>query len=479
MKRTRGEEGTRAVGRNEVRTLWCPFIDLAVAKGVLYGVHGADGCIYSRKIQEPSWTRRSGGSLRAVAVDDCNVWVVMEDGGLYMQSVSTKTEATMWSSTWSPACGSQSWSKALAVAVGAESLYVVGTDLQVYSKPRALISCQQTMWRLCAKGWVTGIAVNDKALCGVAPSGDLMKHDPDTDTWGCLASVGMRTVAADGDILYGLGLNGHLYRRPREAAAWEGLGPVAWQPRLSPRLAGDTPTLRLVCISDTHGHHRSLELPPGDVLVHAGDLTEQDDQAQLLEAAAWFVELRDSKAYGEIVAIAGNHDKGLEASGAGEEFAKQAMCAYLEDKALEVGPTGRRLTVYGTPWQPQHGDRATNAFSVSRGEEQLQSKWKAIPEHTDVLVVHGPPSGQRDLCWDLRRVGCETLLEEVVDRVRPRVVVFGHIHEAFGWTWYKSILFVNASSECGYHGANLNPPVVIDLPLDLDKKPVVVSPTLG
>lgn len=29
--------------------------------------------------------------------------------------------------------------------------------------------------------------------------------------------------------------------------------------------------MRLVCISDTHNSHRSLHLPEGDVLIHAGD----------------------------------------------------------------------------------------------------------------------------------------------------------------------------------------------------------------
>jgi 3',5'-cyclic AMP phosphodiesterase CpdA len=31
--------------------------------------------------------------------------------------------------------------------------------------------------------------------------------------------------------------------------------------------------MRIVAISDTHGSHRSLQIPDGDVLVHAGDCT--------------------------------------------------------------------------------------------------------------------------------------------------------------------------------------------------------------
>ena len=33
--------------------------------------------------------------------------------------------------------------------------------------------------------------------------------------------------------------------------------------------------LSIVCISDTHGKHRSLVVPDGDVLVHAGDITSK------------------------------------------------------------------------------------------------------------------------------------------------------------------------------------------------------------
>ncbi len=33
--------------------------------------------------------------------------------------------------------------------------------------------------------------------------------------------------------------------------------------------------LSIVCISDTHGKHRNLVVPDGDVLVHAGDITSK------------------------------------------------------------------------------------------------------------------------------------------------------------------------------------------------------------
>lgn len=32
--------------------------------------------------------------------------------------------------------------------------------------------------------------------------------------------------------------------------------------------------MRIVHISDTHGHHSQLRLPQGDVLVHSGDFSD-------------------------------------------------------------------------------------------------------------------------------------------------------------------------------------------------------------
>jgi predicted phosphodiesterase len=31
--------------------------------------------------------------------------------------------------------------------------------------------------------------------------------------------------------------------------------------------------MKIVCISDTHEKHKQLNLPKGDVLIHAGDFT--------------------------------------------------------------------------------------------------------------------------------------------------------------------------------------------------------------
>ena len=62
--------------------------------------------------------------------------------------------------------------------------------------------------------------------------------------------------------------------------------------------------MKLHCISDTHTRHREIELPGGDVLIHAGDIMSRPDPSQLIEFLVWF----DDQDYTTKIFIAGNHD---------------------------------------------------------------------------------------------------------------------------------------------------------------------------
>ncbi len=52
-------------------------------------------------------------------------------------------------------------------------------------------------------------------------------------------------------------------------------------------------------------------------------------------------------------------------------------------------------------------------------------------DHESVLITHGPPAGILDLVDDGQHVG-SMALRRLVDRRRPRLHLFGHIHQAFG-----------------------------------------------
>lgn len=64
----------------------------------------------------------------------------------------------------------------------------------------------------------------------------------------------------------------------------------------------DLPPIRIICISDTH--NKIPPLPPGDILVHAGDLTTHGTFDEVQAQLRWL----SSQPHTHKIVIAGNHD---------------------------------------------------------------------------------------------------------------------------------------------------------------------------
>ncbi|KJR87996.1 phosphoesterase [Sporothrix schenckii 1099-18] len=187
----------------------------------------------------------------------------------------------------------------------------------------------------------------------------------------------------------------------------------------------------VVCISDTHNHQPRL--PDGDVLIHAGDLTQSGSFIELEETLAW---LRRQTHAVKIV-VAGNHDVLLDEvkRGQREEDERQHRAldwgdiVYLEnDETTVTCPNGRRLRVYGSPLSPRHGNWA---FQYSRAHDVWAQQTPPISPGIDVLITHSPPHAHLD-----RQLGCVHLLRTIW-RVRPRLHVFGHVHDGAGTEWVQ------------------------------------------
>jgi len=204
---------------------------------------------------------------------------------------------------------------------------------------------------------------------------------------------------------------------------------------------------RIVCLSDTHGRHASLAVPEGDVLVHAGDFSMNGRPEEIERFDRWLAGLP----HAHKVVIAGNHDFLFEHE---PERARGLLTSahYLCDELVELD--GLRL--FGSPWQPWFHDWA---FNLPRGPA-LAAKWARIPAGVDVLVTHGPPHGILDRTVHGEAVGCEDLTLALA-RVRPRVHVFGHIHEGHGRLERDGTLFVNASN-LDERYRPVNAPIVVE-----------------
>ncbi len=196
--------------------------------------------------------------------------------------------------------------------------------------------------------------------------------------------------------------------------------------------------MRLVLISDTHSNHDQATLPEGDVLIVAGDI------CNIFKAQGWtafeaqivsFNEWKQLLKYKQVLLIAGNHDLLTQADRAKVEKLLGNV-TYLQDEAIEI----ERLKFYGSPWQPALGGLA---FNLARGAE-LKEKWDLIPSDTDVLITHGPPNWILDTTYDQEHAGCDDLLRAVCE-IKPKLHVFGHIHESYGVDHLDDTLFVNAA----------------------------------
>ncbi|HZU99952.1 MAG TPA: metallophosphoesterase [Planctomycetota bacterium] len=209
--------------------------------------------------------------------------------------------------------------------------------------------------------------------------------------------------------------------------------------------------MRIVATSDCHGHLTEAELPPGDVLVLAGDVLLDGgldrQRADLARLDEWFASL----VYRKVVLVAGNHDWLFER----DKTVRPRNAIYLEDAGAVID--GVRF--WGSPWQPEFCDWA---FNLPRDSDELREVWSRIPVGTDVLVTHGPPHGIMDRPWGKASpAGC-ALLRERVREVKPRVHIFGHIHAGYGkhheeGTWFLNVALCDESYE------PVQPPLVIDL----------------
>lgn len=180
--------------------------------------------------------------------------------------------------------------------------------------------------------------------------------------------------------------------------------------------------MRLALISDTHGKHLNVRVPDGDVLIHAGDCTDDIGQASLRRFLTWF----ESQPHKYKLFIAGNHDGAFEKwPDKAQQMVKDVApnCTYLQ----EMGVIIEGVKFYGMPHTPEF---CNWYFNVPR--DKMFKHTSLIPGDTDVLITHGPPFGILDVSgFDKQKVGCRALYEDM-QRVKPDVHVFGHIHHSYG-----------------------------------------------
>lgn len=209
-----------------------------------------------------------------------------------------------------------------------------------------------------------------------------------------------------------------------------------------------------------------------DILCFTGDCSARGKTGEVEDFMEWFNE-QPAK---EKVMIAGNHDfffdvdyrnkmkrhswEDYPENEVKDMLAKYPDIHYLDDSGVELFG----LNIWGSPVQPAFGrwafNRQRNTEIDANGstyyygpmEGGIETHWAKIPNNTDILLTHGPPFGHGDLLahkfrrhGEYPRVGCADL-KVAIERVQPKIVAFGHIHEGYSKVEENGITYINASS---------------------------------
>jgi Icc-related predicted phosphoesterase len=229
--------------------------------------------------------------------------------------------------------------------------------------------------------------------------------------------------------------------------------------------------LRLVCLSDTHNAApgEGYTLPRGDILIHAGDLTNQGSYAELEKAVAWIQKADfavkivvagmyarqkgDSNGEADKAAYLGNHDLSLDPQYSlkhkqgwrvqpGDvdnvekcrKLLREAKgITYLEHESTVVHLPEKdnniSVRIFGSPYSPAPERSTQNwAFQYQYEHEQAEALWNPIPTETEILITHTPPKGFCDASAHWKEGGCAFLFQKL-SRVRPLLHICGHCHE--------------------------------------------------
>ena len=192
--------------------------------------------------------------------------------------------------------------------------------------------------------------------------------------------------------------------------------------------------MKIMALSDTHGF-LDFKLPEADLILHAGDVCPDFAPRNPLGSSlqeSWLHE-RWLPWVGKstVKCCFGNHDfvRKLEAP---KQFKVDELIVF--DK----------LKIWFSPWSPEFC-----GWAWMKPDPDLKPIYDKIPEGIDILVSHGPPKGYGDWLIDPSDGRAEHLgsleLLMAINRVKPKVVICGHIHGAHGHYRYQDTDIYNVS----------------------------------
>jgi Icc-related predicted phosphoesterase len=189
--------------------------------------------------------------------------------------------------------------------------------------------------------------------------------------------------------------------------------------------------MNILHISDTHCFHDSFpyeRFDDIDLIIHSGDCSNSYDPYANEKEVRNFIDWFSSVPVRHKIFVAGNHDTSIEKRKVTPADFFQKGIVYLENQSTTING----IKFWGSPITPTFGK-----WAFMKARDKTNKVWQLIPDDTDVVIVHGPPKGVRDLSYDregvLQFCGCSSLMKRcwsLGDRLK--LVCFGHIHNMKG-----------------------------------------------
>lgn len=215
----------------------------------------------------------------------------------------------------------------------------------------------------------------------------------------------------------------------------------------------DKISLRIVAISDLHGHLPEIT-EPADIALVVGDIMPLRIQFDRPGSKLWleteFTQWIMNLPVDEVFLVAGNHDAYFESISKTNldiflhgckgklKYLRNELGEYLDSYSF-------RWTIFGTPYCHIYGN-----WPFMRTEEYMKEKFKEIPDKVDIIMSHDPPFalGDADVILDTSRtyvlsyehLGNPALADRLIN-VNYKLLVCGHIHggDHIFNTWFNLV----------------------------------------
>ena len=195
----------------------------------------------------------------------------------------------------------------------------------------------------------------------------------------------------------------------------------------------DEKKIKVIVLSDTHGELLDIK-EKFDLMLICGDVCPAHDHYYSFQEEwikndyrDWINSLPFNDDNSKVVMIGGNHDFFLERAKKQdiERLTQKTnnRLVMLKNELYEF----EGLKIFGTPYCKRFGNWA---FNLS--DDALRTKYAQCPENVDIIISHDSPTinglGEITKGWKFGKNVGNVVLDELIERVKPKWFFSGHIH---------------------------------------------------